>query len=304
MHQPIYICGPTASGKTSLSIQLAKALGGEVINADAYQIYHGLENLSAAPTQEEKDEVPHHLFSEIPVSETWDAMRYRTLALRKIKNLQSQGKVPIISGGSGLYLKFLTHGVSPVPASDPELRAQLELRSDDSLITEFESIDPEGAAITNLRNRRYVIRALEICLLSGQKMSELKSSWARESAEIEKGLRGLVIAWPRHELRDRITRRTQELVSPETEAEVAAVAETASVTARKAIGFEQILALTKGEIGRDEAVQKITTLTHQYAKRQSTWFRKEHWLTPVPFGSELSSEGNVQSVIEKFQRSL
>ena len=281
MQKPLYICGPTASGKTALSIALARELDGEVINADAYQIYRGLEHLSAAPTPAEKAQVPHHLFSHIPVSENCDAMRYRTLALEVISDVQSRGKVPIVTGGSGLYLKFLTHGVSPVPPSDPKLRAELETLSDQELIEQLTHLDPEGAAITNLQNRRYVIRALEICRLSGAKMSVLKSDWAKRSQETEKNLRGLFINWPRQDIRDRITRRTEELVSPATLAEVADAAPIASETASKAIGFQDLLSLQSGEIPEAQAIQNITTATHQYAKRQSTWFRKEIWLTPI-----------------------
>ena len=284
MIQPIYICGSTASGKSSLAIALAQQLGGEVINGDAYQIYKGIETLSAAPSKEELSQAPHHLFSVLDTSEEFDAQRYRELTLPVIADVQSRRKTPIIVGGSGMYLKFLTHGPSPVPASDPTVRAQLELRDDASLMEEFTQLDPEGAAITNLQNRRYVIRALEICLLSGQKMSEIKNDWKNTSTEISKTLRGAIIQWEAEPLRKRIAQRTKMMLVQGAIAEVRDATKL-SVTCEKAIGVPQIRAYLAGEMDLATCEQKIFYATCQYAKRQRTWFNKESWLTPLPYNN-------------------
>ncbi len=251
------------------------------MNADAYQLYRGLEIISAAPNRKELAQAPHHLYGILSPGEICDAMRYREMALPVIEDIQSRGKTPIITGGSGLYLKFLTHGPSPVPSGDDNLRAELERESDAALIARLTELDPAGAAATNLKNRRYVIRALEICLLSGRKMSELKSDWQSASESIENDLRGAYLVWDRDCLRQRINARTEAMLDQGAIAEVSSLAH-ASVTCEKAIGIAQIRAHLAGELTRAECAERIAAATRQYAKRQRTWFSKERWLTPCP----------------------
>ena len=278
---PIYVCGPTASGKSALAIELAGLTDGEIINADAYQLYREIDIISAAPSAEELSQVPHHLYGVIAPQETCDAMRFRELALPIISEVQSRGKTPIITGGSGMYLKFLTHGPSPVPSGDDHLRAELDEESDATLIDRLTDLDPEGATMTNLQNRRYVIRALEICLLSGKKMSVLKNDWKKSSAEKEKNLRGIYLLWDRELLRQRINHRARIMLDSGAIEEVATL-QNASVTCEKAIGIPQIRSHLDGTITRDECEERIAAATRQYAKRQRTWFSKETWLTPCP----------------------
>ncbi|MBT8045498.1 MAG: tRNA (adenosine(37)-N6)-dimethylallyltransferase MiaA [Verrucomicrobiae bacterium] len=297
--KPLYICGPTASGKSALAIELAKRLDGEIVNADAYQLYRGLEIISAAPDAGEFARATHHLYGVLEPSELCDAMRFREMALPVIEEIQSRGKVPIITGGSGMYLKFLTHGPSPVPSGDDKLRNELEKESDASLIDRLNHLDPEGAAITNLKNRRYVIRAVEICLLSGRKMSEVKSDWKQASTAIEKDLRGVYLLWDREQLRQRINLRAAAMLDHGAIDEVAGLTE-ASATCEKAIGIPQIRAHLAGELSREECADRIAAATRQYAKRQRTWFGKEKWLTPCPVdgGTEVRSlAGEVVSML-------
>lgn len=281
MPRPLYICGPTASGKSTLAILLAKRLGGEIVNADAYQLYRGLETISAAPGEAELNEVPHHLYGVLDPTQLCDAMRYREMALPVIREIRSRGKTPIVTGGSGMYLKFLTHGPSPVPSGDDTLRARLEQETDEALVAQLTSLDPEGAAATNLKNRRYVIRALEICLLSGRKMSEVKNDWKKATAATDSTLRGIYLLWDRDTLRQRINLRTETMLASGAIEEVAAL-HNASETCRKAIGIPQIRAHLSGELTREQCADRIAAATRQYAKRQRTWFRKETWLTPYP----------------------
>lgn len=282
MKKPIYICGSTASGKSALAIAFAQRLDGEIVNGDAYQVYKGIETLSAAPSSDEQSAAPHHLFSILDTSQEFDAQRYRELAQPVISEIQSRGKTPIIVGGSGMYLKFLTHGPSPVPASDPQLRNQLEQLSDAQLVEQLTEVDPEGAAATNLQNRRYVIRALEICLLSGEKMSVIKNDWKNASLDIEKNLQGALIQWEAEPLRKRIAQRTKIMLDSGAIEEVMQ-AENLSATCEKAIGVPQIRAYLRGEIDRATCEEKIFFATCQYAKRQRTWFKKESWLTALPY---------------------
>jgi len=281
MIEPIYICGPTASGKSTLAIELARLHDGEIVNADAYQLYNGIEIISAAPSSSEREQATHHLYGVLKQDELCDAMQFREMALDKIKEIQLRGKLPVVTGGSGLYLKFLSHGPSPVPSGDDDLRDKLEKESDGVLIEKLNRLDPEGAAATNLKNRRYVIRALEICILSGRKMSEVKNDWKLRSSEVEARLRGAYLQWDRDLLRERINHRVDEMLAGGSIDEVAAL-ENASVTCKKAIGVPQIEAYLKGDIDLNECRERIAAATRQYAKRQRTWFGKEKWLTPCP----------------------
>ena len=258
---------------------MAKQSNGEIVNADAYQLYQGLEIISAAPDSEELSQVPHHLYGVLSPSETCDAMRYRDLALPVIAEIQSRGKTPIITGGSGMYLKFLTHGPSPVPSGDEELRRKLEQKSDETLIEQLTHLDPQGAEMTNLKNRRYVIRALEICILSGKKMSEVKSDWKKAGDKIEENLQGIYLLWERETLRQRINLRAEMMLTSGAIEEVEALRNT-SATCEKAIGIPQIRAHLSGELTREQCSERIAAATRQYAKRQRTWFSKEKWLTP------------------------
>ena len=188
-----------------------------------------------------------------------------------------------------MYLKFLTHGPSPVPPGDDVLRQKLEGHSDEELIDQLKSLDPEGAAMTNLKNRRYVIRALEICILSGEKMSQLKSDWAQTSNKIENNLTGFVLTWDPDELRDRIHLRTREMLKNGAIEEVENLTKL-STTCEKAIGIKQIQQYLAKEVTLERCHELIYFATCQYAKRQRTWFKKEQWLKALPVSKNTSSQ--------------
>jgi tRNA dimethylallyltransferase len=277
--QPFYICGPTASGKSALAVEMARKLDGEIVNADAFQLYRGLEIVSAAPSAAEFAQVTHHLYSVLEPTESADAQRYVTLAKPIIAEVQARGKTPIVTGGSGLYLKFLTHGAALLPTADAALRAEMDLQSLDELVAQLTRLDPVEASRTSLQNRRFVSRALEICLLSGQKASELRDQWESKTVELSSHLRGVVIQRTRPDLHDRIARRTRAMLDGGALEEVAALSQVSS-NYGKAIGFREIRSLLSGEIDRKSCEDLINAATRQYAKRQETWFRREKWLTP------------------------
>lgn len=274
-----YLCGPTASGKSSLALEMARKLDGEIVNADAFQLYKGLEIVSAAPSSGEREQVPHHLYGVLAPTASADAGTYVRLATPVIEEIQSRGKTPIITGGSGLYLKFLTHGPSPLPSGDDALRAELDARPLDELVAELQRLDPIEAARTALQNRRFVSRAIEICRLTGQKASDLRDQWESKTREISATLRGLVIQRTRPDLHARIALRTRTMLDGGALDEVAAL-ENISPNLEKAIGFREIRSLLAGEIDRPTCEELINAATRQYAKRQETWFRREKWLVP------------------------
>lgn len=279
--QALYICGPTASGKSSLALQMATELDGEIVNADAFQLYRGLEIVSAAPSSDELRQVPHHLYGVLEPTEAADAQVYTQLARPIIAEILSRGKTPIVTGGSGLYLKFLTHGAAPLPTGNPQLRAEMDARPLADLIAQLEALDPLEASRTALQNRRFVSRALEICILSGQKASDLRDQWESKTLEISSQLRGLVIQRTRPDLHARIAQRTRAMLAGGALDEVAALADV-STNCEKAIGFREIRALLAGTLDRNTCEEAINAATRQYAKRQETWFRREKWLQPHP----------------------
>ena len=279
MISPFYICGPTSSGKSALALEMARKLDGEIVNADAFQLYRGLEILSAAPAADELALLPHHLYGVLTPTESADAQRYVDLAKPVIAEVQSRGKTPVITGGSGLYLKFLTHGAAPLPTADAALRAEMDARPLEDLVAELSSLDPVEASRTALQNRRFVSRALEICILSGRKASDLRDGWEQQTAKISSQLRGLVIQRTRPDLHARIARRTRAMLDGGALEEVAAV-KSVSANCGKAIGFREIRSLLAGDIDRTTCEELINAATRQYAKRQETWFRREKWLVP------------------------
>ena len=276
-HQSFYICGPTASGKSALALETAVRLDGEIVNADAFQLYRGLEIVSAAPPVSERGTVPHHLYGVLDPAAAADAGAYHRLAMPVIAEIQSRGKTPVIVGGSGLYLKFLTHGPAPLPVGDDSLRAELDACPLDELVARLRALDPVEAARTALQNRRFVSRALEICLLTGQKASDLRDQWESKTREISSSLRGIVIQRTRVDLHARIAARTRWMLDNGAVEEVASLT-TYSANLEKAIGFREIRALIAGETDRVTCEELINAATRQYAKRQETWFRREKWL--------------------------
>jgi tRNA dimethylallyltransferase len=276
---PCYICGPTASGKSTLALEMARQFDGEIVNADAFQLYRGLGVLTAAPPPEERAIVPHHLYGVLDPCEKIDAGKYLRMTKPVIDEIQSRGKTPIITGGSGLYLKFLTHGPAPLPTGDARLRAELDARPLEDLVAQLLSLDPVEASRTALQNRRFVSRALEICLLTGQKASDLRDQWETQTRKISASLRGIVIQRTRPDLHARIAARTRMMLEGGAIAEVAALSAVSS-NCEKAIGFREIRELITGKIDRATCEELINAATRQYAKRQETWFRREKWLVP------------------------
>lgn len=276
----IYVCGATASGKTSHALDLAVSMGGEIVNGDAFQLFRGIETLSAAPTEEEMSLVPHHLFGVLFPEDRCDAGRYTQMAGKVISDIRSRGKTAVVVGGSGLYLKFLTHGPSPLPRGDKALRAELDARPLEELLAELQRLDPAEAAQVDRHNPRYVSRALEICLLSGKKVSEMRDSWAEKTREIESTLNGFWLIRSREDLHRRIALRTEKMLAEGAVEEIAAL-QGVSGSWEKAIGVKEIRRLLSGEINRAECAELITAATRQYAKRQETWFRREKWLRQV-----------------------
>ena len=277
--QPVFVLGPTGSGKSAVAVELAELLGeAEIVSADAYQVYRELPILTAAPSEGERARVPHHLVGFMGVEENNDAALHARRALKAIQDITARGKRAIVTGGSGLYVKFISHGISPAPPSDPALRAELSALPPEEAVRRLQEADPEGAAATNLQNPRYVVRNLEIVLLGGKPLSHWQQNWQHEPAGP-----GFVITRDTAELDARIERRTAGMLRGGVLDEVRAVAmKELSATAAKTLGLPPILQhLQSGETDTAQLQADIYLATRQYAKRQRTWLRRENWLTPL-----------------------
>ena len=268
-----FLLGPTAVGKSELAVAFAERIGGEIVGADAFQIYDGLDVLSAKPSRELRARVPHHLIGEVPLSTPFDVAKYRALAAEHIASIAARGRVPIVCGGNGLYIRALTHGLADIPPGDAALRAELEKEPLPSLVARLRALDP--AVQVDEKNPRRVIRALEVCLLSGRPFSSHRTEWKTEPQ-----VRGIILTRPREELHARIAARTEAMFA---EGVIAEVASTPALgpTASEMLGLREIRAHIAGTMTRDECIAAIAQSTRQYAKRQLTWFRRERayaWL--------------------------
>jgi tRNA dimethylallyltransferase len=288
----IFIAGPTASGKSALALELASRLEGEIVNADAFQLYAGLDVVTAKPSAADFARVPHHLYGVLPLTEACDAQRYHDLAKPVIEEIASRGKTPLVVGGSGLYLKALTHGLAPLPQGDAAMRKKLRERSLEDKVAELLALDPAAATTVNLRNPRYVERALEICLLTGQPQSELRQSFQNARPKV----RGIVLSWEREALCRRIEARTRQMLASGAIEEVAALGDM-SITACKAIGIREIRDHLAGRLTLDQTIEAIAIATRQYAKRQATWFRRETCYQTICLDSSSTAQSAVESAL-------
>ena len=290
-----FVTGPTASGKSAVAIALAEHVGGEIVNADAFQLYAGMDILTAKPTAADRARVPHHLYGVIPLTEACDAQLYHALALPIINDIAARGRVPIVVGGSGLYIKALTHGLSPLPAASPRLRGLFQHLSHSEKIVWLMQRDSEAAMTVNLRNPRYVERALEICLLTGRPQSGLRRSFKVDEPQVN----GVIFVWDREALYRRINQRTLDMFSAGLVEEVCALGPL-SPTAEKAIGVRKVREHLAGRATLEESIAAIQQATRHYAKRQITWFRRERCFQTICLDSDPAAQYPLTYLLELF----
>jgi len=239
MRRTFFIVGPTATGKSELSADVAREIGAEIVSADAFQVYRGLDLLTAKPG------------------------------------------ASIVVGGSGLYIKALTHGLAPMPESDPKLRERLNAMSLDELHTRLAELDPEAAQKIDLKNRRRVVRAVEICLRTGKPVSEVVAG-VGDSGQPEPTIpaTGVFVFHDRDELYARINQRVEAMFENGVIEEVQTAGKVSS-TASQMIGFREIHELLDGKMSISQCIAAIQQATRRYAKRQLTWFRRQTNFSPL-----------------------
>ena len=280
------IVGPTASGKSGLALALAERLGGEVINADALQVYRGFDVGTAKPSPEEQRRVPHHLIDILDPRQRFTAGQFAELARRSIDEIAGRGALPIVAGGSGLYLRALFEGIAPMPPVDAAVREALQRRLQGeglrALHQELARLDPPTAARLGASDRQRILRALEVAISSGRPLS----SWIAERPFGERRLGALRIGLTlsRPVLYDRIAVRVGRMREQGLVEEVRRLLESGidpAAPAFQAIGYRQFAAHVAGEWTLERATEETVRATRRFAKRQETWFRSERdivWL--------------------------
>lgn len=283
----VCIVGPTGCGKTGLGVALAERLGGEVVSCDSMQLYRGMVIGTAAPTEAETRGVPHHMVGVIDPREDYSVARYAADAAECVDAILARGKLPILVGGTGLYLDALLRGHGYAPGTTGgETRRLLERRWDDEggevLFAELRSIDPESAAALHPNDKKRVIRALEVYRETGKTMSRHNTDTRLVPPRYEAVYLGLAYA-DREEMKRIIDLRVDRMVAQGLFDEVRALVESGvprTATAMQAIGYKECLGCLAGECTQDEAVAEIKLRSRQYAKRQLTWLRRNkdiHW---------------------------
>ena len=272
------LVGATASGKSTLGHRLAQRVGGEIVNCDSVQVYRGFEIGCAKATAAQREEVPYHLLDVAEWHEGFDAHRYCELALAAIGDIRKRGRRPIVVGGTGLYLRMLRWGEADLPRADAALRAQLE--ADEAQVpgvlrARLRELDPRSACTITAGNSRQVLRALEICLLTGKAASALREKHRFASARLSMD----VVVLERGEaLAERIRARTQWMLANgllEEARRLLAAGVSPTCTAMASIGYKQVVELLAGRIQESELADTIAARTRQYAKRQRTWWKKD-----------------------------
>lgn len=298
----ICVVGATASGKTDLAVKLAKAVDGEIVSADSMQVYKNMPIATAVATKEEQDGVPHHLVEFLNTDETFSVADYVELAKSKIAEITSRGRVPIVAGGTGLFVDSLVKNISfSEVGSNAEIRTELAEKSNEELYEKLLKLDPNAAVDIHPNNRKRVIRALELCMSGTSKTEQNENSLLCDSPYdalyIGIGYKD------RQKLYDRINKRVDLMLEAGLENEARQMLGKQGLTARQAIGHKELQPYIDGKITLDEAIENLKRETRRYAKRQLTWFRRNeniNWL----YADEMSKDELVKKAVELVQKHL
>ena len=283
----VAVGGPTASGKTALSVALAKAFDGEIINADSMQIYKNLDVGTAKPTTQEQQGIPHHLLGFLPPETPFSVADFTAAADPLVREISAHGKLPLVVGGTGLYITSLLNGVAFAPEKlDPTIRAHLQAQAEAegsaALYAQLQAVDPDYAAQVHPNNLPRVIRALELFEATGRKMSEERVN-ARAAEPPYRALCLCLTCRDRAALYDRIGRRVDLMMENGVLDEARQVYDHRDSyrTAAQAIGYKEFFPYFEGTASLDDCIERLKQATRNYAKRQLTWFRRQNdavWL--------------------------
>lgn len=283
--QTLFLVGSTAVGKSTVALELAGRLDAEIVSADSMQVYRGMDIGTAKPTAAERALVRHHLIDVCEVGDVFDAKQFVELASRAIADIHSRGKLALVVGGTGLYVRALQQGLFEGPSRNQELRARLETMTASELFEELQRLDPQTAGRIDQHNPRRLVRALEVFHETGKPISELQTQWNPQHAPVNAPAVGLTRA--RADLVERIERRIDGQIAAGWVEEVRRLLGLGlekNPAAMQAAGYRELVAHVHGIISLDNAVTLIKTRTRQLARRQLTWFRREPQLQWMEIG--------------------
>ncbi len=280
----IVVLGPTASGKTNVAIRLAKELHTEIISADSRQFYSEIPIGTAAPTSGQLSTMPHHLVGNLSLNDDYNVSLFEQEVLALLKDKFRMHDLMIMTGGSGLYIDAVCKGIDTLPDPDPLLRKTLEERYEQqgigALQEQLKNLDPEYYAQVDMQNHKRLLRAIEVCLQTGRKYSELRLNKPQKR---DFNILKIGLNLPREQLFARINRRTEMMLTGGWLEEARRVLPFRQKNALNTLGYKELFAYFDGKLTLEETIEKIKTNTRRYAKRQLTWFRKDkeiHWFLP------------------------
>lgn len=279
MDKPKYliaIVGPTASGKTALSVKLAKIFNTEIISADSRQIYKELSIGTAKPTKEEMGGVRHHFVNSHTIEEDYSIGKYEKEALEVLNTIFKEKDIAILTGGSGLYVKVVCEGMDEVPDSDPEIREELNQKYREEglelLLTELEKIDPEYYEQVDKSNPQRVIRGIEVFWSTGTPFSQFRTG---EKKERPFNVLKIGMLWDRKELYNRIDERMDQMIQAGLFQEVESLRQFNDKNALQTVGYKEVFDYLEGKYDKEECIRLLKRNSRRYAKRQMTWFNKD-----------------------------
>lgn len=306
----IVVCGPTASGKTALSVALAKRFSGEVVSADSMQIYRGMDIGTAKPTAEEMQGIPHHMLDIAEPGESYSVSRYVQQADACVRDILRRDRQPIVCGGTGLYIDGLLRGTDFQPCgTDSGLRENLEQQwqrqGAEAMMAQLEKIDPDSARRLHINDKRRILRALEVYFATGETITAHNLRTQSVPPRYQAVMLGLCTE-PRSVLYERIDQRVDKMLECGLEREARQLLSQGKLcgTAAQAIGYKEMLAYFSGEMTLFAAAEQIKQKSRNYAKRQLTWFRRDervHWLI---YNAPQAEQMLLQSATEYLQRML
>jgi tRNA dimethylallyltransferase len=272
----IVIAGPTAVGKTALSIEWAKKLNTCILSADSRQFYKEMKIGTAAPSESELKEVKHHFIAHLSIHDYYNVSMYEIQALEILKQAFKTNDYVIVCGGSGLYIDAISYGIDTLPDPDPVLRKQLtELHlkeGTDDLLRQLKELDPEFYEIVDINNPKRILRALEVCIQTNQTYTSLrKNQQKKRDFSIVK----YCLSLPRETLYQRINRRTDQMIADGLLDEAKALCPFRHLNALNTVGYKELFGFIDGKYTLEESIEKIKTNTRRYAKRQITWFKRD-----------------------------
>lgn len=291
MAGPIFIAGPTAVGKSSVAIEVAKAKGGEIISVDSMQVYRDLDIGTAKPTKKERAQVPHHIIDVVELTESFNAATFVVMTREASKGI----KRPIFCGGTGLYFRAWIEGLGKSPGANEEIRAKLEEKETSELLSELKGQDPATYQNIDHRNRRRIVRAVEVIRLTGKPFSIQRAKWTRETPQ-----NFLIIQREKDDLRRRIETRVDQMFANGLVEETRVLQSVLEKnrTAQQALGYRQVIGHLRGERDLPETKALVKSRTWQFARRQQTWFRKMRGAIQVGIEADESPGNTARRIVD------